>query len=60
MPSSHVAFWKKKFKQNVERDQKNEAALKALGWNVIIIWECMLQNPDYIKKLPSLLFNSPT
>lgn len=40
MPSTNVGFWHKKLKCNVDRDRKNRAELKRLGWHVIVIWEC--------------------
>ena len=39
-PSTNVAFWQKKFAENVARDQHTEQELRELGWNVIIVWEC--------------------
>ena len=39
-PSTNSEFWEKKFASNVDRDARNYAALKALGWHVVIIWEC--------------------
>ena len=50
-PSSNVAYWEKKFARNVQRDRQNEEALQALGWHVIVIWECELQEPDAIAAL---------
>jgi len=44
MPNSRKEFWKKKFADNVERDAKNTAALRHLGWNVLVVWECELRN----------------
>lgn len=43
-PKTRIKFWKKKFSQNVERDRQNRQVLKALGWNVITIWECEVLN----------------
>ena len=43
MPKSNVEFWTAKFQRNVERDTKGQAALKAAGWKVIVIWECELK-----------------
>ena len=42
MPKSNSAFWWKKFNRNVNRDQETERALRDLGWNVLIVWECEL------------------
>lgn len=44
-PKSRVEFWTKKFKQNVERDGRNQTALRDLGWRVLVIWEC--ETRDY-------------
>lgn len=39
-PKSRVAFWTEKFAANVVRDARQEAALRALGWRVLVIWQC--------------------
>lgn len=52
LPSSNATFWKKKFLRNIERDKKNEAALKKLGWNLIIVWQCELKNDGFLEALP--------
>ena len=39
-PVSNVSFWNSKLDANVERDKKNIARLRSLGWSVLIIWEC--------------------
>ncbi len=41
-PKSNLAFWTKKFTENVERDRRTEQALTALGWRVLVVWECDL------------------
>lgn len=47
MPSTHTEFWQKKFAENVVRDQRSEQALKELGWQVIIIWECEVERKSF-------------
>lgn len=42
-PSSNKDYWQAKITANVQRDAKNNDALKKLGWNVITIWECELK-----------------
>ena len=42
-PKNNAAFWKTKIESNVSRDRQKESQLIALGWNVIIIWECQLK-----------------
>ena len=39
-PKSNVEFWQAKFSRNVARDRQEQAALKAAGWRVIVLWEC--------------------
>ena len=51
-PTSNVDFWSKKLDRNVVRDRQSNDALGALGWKVLVIWECQTQEPD---TLPSLL-----
>ena len=33
-----------KFDKNIARDKKKIELLKNIGWNVIVIWECMIKN----------------
>lgn len=42
-PKANAGFWKKKIEGNRQRDERNHAALAALGWNVVVIWECELE-----------------
>lgn len=44
MPKSNVRFWRKKFRSNIKRDKEVQAALKSIGWHVIVIWECQIEN----------------
>lgn len=34
------AFWREKLTRNVLRDRRDVAALQAMGWQVLVIWEC--------------------
>ena len=51
MPSSNQEYWKQKFKQNVERDKREQAELKKLGWNVIVVWECEVEKTVKIRSM---------
>jgi len=42
-PSTRPEFWEQKFRANVERDSRNEAALLEAGWRIAIVWECSLK-----------------
>ena len=53
-PSSNSEFWQKKFAANVERDARNYAALKELGWTVLIIWECEVKQILRSRDIPGI------
>lgn len=36
--------WRLKLVRNVERDSEHQAALHALGWRVLVVWECELKS----------------
>ena len=40
IPSSNTQYWLTKFKENVKRDKKHARKLKALGWQLIVVWGC--------------------
>ena len=39
-PKSNLAYWTGKLARNVTRDARNQAALKELGWRILVIREC--------------------
>jgi DNA mismatch endonuclease (patch repair protein) len=43
MPRSRRDYWIAKLDGNRTRDDRNQAELKRLGWNVITIWACSLE-----------------
>ena len=45
-PKSNIAFWRTKFRENVARDKRNHARLRALGWQVLCVWECETREPE--------------
>ncbi len=42
VPATNTRFWQDKIARNKERDARNQAALQAAGWHVIVVWECQL------------------
>ena len=49
-PTSNTAYWSQKFSRNIARDKKNARLLTRQGWNVILVWECQLKNPERLAK----------
>lgn len=45
-PAVRQSYWLPKLARNVERDAENLAALAALGWDAMVVWECELQALD--------------
>lgn len=43
-PANNAAFWQEKFAANVRRDSKVKQQLKKLGWRVVVIWSCELDD----------------
>lgn len=46
MPKSRVAFWREKLETNKRRDEENERQVNELGWRVLVVWECQMQEKD--------------
>jgi DNA mismatch endonuclease (patch repair protein) len=42
VPKTNVAFWTRKFADNMERDRRTERDLAGRGWRVMVVWECEL------------------
>lgn len=43
-PKSRRNFWEEKFRQNKARDKKNLNFLEEKDWNVLVVWECELED----------------
>lgn len=46
LPKSRLDFWLPKLERNRERDLANLAKLDALGWRVLLVWECELRDRE--------------
>lgn len=47
VPKTRTKWWLEKINGNIARDKKYQRELKKLGWKVINIWECRIQNLKY-------------
>lgn len=43
-PKTNRDFWKEKFERNTERDVRKRQELERLGWTVLTLWECQIDN----------------
>lgn len=39
LPKSNLDYWLPKLERNVQRDRRNERALAAAGWALVVVWE---------------------
>jgi DNA mismatch endonuclease (patch repair protein) len=59
VPVQNRAYWTNKIARNQHRDKTAQASLRALGWNVLVIWECETRNEDALRKrIDVFLFNA--
>ena len=60
LPRSNLKYWGPKLRRNKERDVKNQAKLKKLGWNTIVIWECQVNKNliEVIQEVQKMLLTS--
>lgn len=42
-PRQNAEYWIQKISHNKERDIKEQETLQAMGWKVLVIWECQLK-----------------
>ena len=44
LPKTRRSFWTKKLLGNIERDRRNVRELVESGWQVLLVWECELDD----------------
>jgi DNA mismatch endonuclease, patch repair protein len=50
LPKSRPEFWQPKIARNRERDAEVAAALSALGWGVLTVWQCETKDIDDLRQ----------
>lgn len=48
VPQTRQDYWLPKLARNRERDRANEQAMRELGWNVLVVWECEMRHPEQV------------
>jgi DNA mismatch endonuclease (patch repair protein) len=49
-PATNPEFWRKKREGNVDRDRRNLKALKSMGWQVLVVWECWTRDMPKLER----------
>lgn len=57
LPRKHADYWARKFERNLRRDAQKTERLRAMGWRVVIVWECDIRKSpaDAAKDVVALL-----
>jgi DNA mismatch endonuclease (patch repair protein) len=51
LPKSRLEFWEPKLTANASRDLQNQQALRQLGWEVLVVWECDLRHSEQLENM---------
>jgi DNA mismatch endonuclease (patch repair protein) len=54
-PQFHVGAWGEKIAANRQQSDHDQAALRAVGWQVETVWECQVEQPGLIDALAARL-----
>lgn len=46
LPRTRLDFWMPKLRANRDRDQRQQRALRELGWDVLVVWECETRDAE--------------
>lgn len=58
-PKANADYWAKKIARNRARDEAAAAALAAMGWSALTIWECELKRDDLETRLRAFVSEEP-
>ena len=51
IPKTNTSFWIEKIAKNKERDETNTMQILSMGWKVLTIWDCEIQQKNKIESL---------
>lgn len=59
-PKANADYWISKIGRNTARDARTRAELEALGWRVLVVWECEIKDRVALAdKLQAFLGSTP-
>lgn len=58
LPGTNVKFWKDKITLNMARDYKVNVELRQMGWRVLRVWECEI-NESSLQRLYQRIIGTP-
>ncbi|MCZ2150879.1 MAG: very short patch repair endonuclease [Bryobacterales bacterium] len=51
IPVRNREYWTRKVARNMERDTRAQAALKSLGWKILVVWECEIKDSGRMRRV---------
>ncbi|SDZ73743.1 very short patch repair endonuclease [Rubrimonas cliftonensis] len=54
-PKANADYWAAKIARNRARDAAALAALEAMGWRTLVVWECALRDPGLQARLKTFV-----
>ena len=51
LPKSRLDFWKPKLEANRQRDLENIHKLSRQGWEVLVVWECEIDDKEQLENI---------
>lgn len=51
LPKSKLDFWGVKLEANRQRDITHQERLRELGWRVLVVWECELNDVGHVSEI---------
>lgn len=48
-PTTNKKFWHEKLAKNIERDTLNMQNIRALGWDILVVWTCEVKDLNQLK-----------
>lgn len=59
LPKSKLDYWGPKIEANRARDLRKQQELTALGWQVVVVWQCeLVDKPAALRRLGAILDGS--
>jgi DNA mismatch endonuclease, patch repair protein len=55
VPKSNLEYWLPKLERNRLRDARAQADLRGLGWQLLVIWECEVDDQKLAERLREFL-----
>ena len=59
IPKSRIEFWRTKLNGTKLRDARTVEALLHAGWDVMVVWECELRDPEKVAKSIQIFLDGP-